>query len=121
MFPYAKLYEGFLKQLFLDLGIIDKREYVSDRYRIGKALSPNLARRLGPRSAFGQMAHRFGEAHAVRLWQAWKNGRNLVFHYFPHNYRALSHERAREVIALLVDTMNATVEQTGVTPKERER
>ena len=121
VFPYAKLYEGFLKQLFLDLRIIDKREYVSDRYRIGKALSPNLARRLGSRSAYGQMARRFGDALATQLWQAWKNGRNLVFHYFPHNYRALSHERAREVITLLVDTMNAAIEQTGVTPQAGER
>lgn len=120
VFPFAKLYEGFLKQLFLDLGIIQKRDYTSNYFRIGKALSPHLAGRLGPRSAYGQLVGRFGDALAAQLWQAWKNGRNLVFHYFPHNYRSLSHDRAKEAIAMLVEAMNTAVAQTGVAPRDRE-
>jgi hypothetical protein len=119
VFPFAKLYEGFLKQLLLDLGIIDESAYTSDRYRIGKAMSPHIVRRLGPRSAYGQLAKRFGDPLASQLWQAWKNGRNLVFHYFPHNYRALSYEGAKEIIALLVSAMDAAVEQTHVKPTTR--
>lgn len=119
VFPYAKLYEGFLKQMLLDLDIIDARDYASDRFRIGKVLSPMIARRLGSRSAYGQLARRFGESLAAQLWDAWKNGRNLVFHYFPHNYRALSHNQAKEIIVLIVDAMNTAVEKTNVQPVRR--
>jgi hypothetical protein len=119
VFPFAKLYEGFLKELFVDLDIIDEREYLSDHYRIGKALSPNLVRRLGKRSAYGQIEERYGKGLATRLWHTWKNGRNLVFHYFPHNYRALSLEQAKTLITLISDTMNAVVEETNVQAKHR--
>lgn len=114
VFPFAKLYEGFLKQLFLDLGIIGMRDYESDRYRIGKALSPHLVRRLRGRSAYGALEQRFGASLAIQLWDAWKEGRNLVFHYFPHNLRALSHEQAQRVIAKLILAMEQAVLKTQV-------
>ncbi len=117
VFPFAKLYEGFLKQLFLDTNVIDAREYISDRFRIGKALSPHLVTRLRERSAYGQLSTKYGDEFAESLWFAWKNGRNLVFHYFPHNYRALSYEKAEETIRLLLETMDAAVIKTGVRPR----
>jgi hypothetical protein len=88
VFPFAKMFEGFLKQLFLDLGFIEEGMYYSDRFRIGKALSPNYSNYAG--SVYGQVEKKYGKALATRLWHVWKEGRNLVFHYFPHNYRALT-------------------------------
>lgn len=119
VFPFAKLYEGFLKQLFLDTGIIDKGKYVSDRFRIGKALSPHLVSRLRQRSAYMQLKEKYGEALAQRLWEAWKTGRNLVFHYFPHNYRALTLDQAKGTIRLIVDAMQAAVTQTNMSPRQK--
>ncbi len=112
VFPFAKLYEGFLKQLLLDLRIMTQKEYKSDHYRVGKTLSPSLAGRLGRRSAFGEIEQKFGGDLAVQLWQTWKNGRNLVFHYFPHNYRALTRERAKEIINTIVAVMERAIEET---------
>jgi len=117
VFPFAKLYEGFLKQLFLDTGIIMEREYNSDHFRIGKALSPNLVRLLRHRSAYGQIQERFGQELAARLWSTWKNGRNLVFHYFPHNYRALTRAQAAVIITSIIDTMGEAVRATHVRPR----
>lgn len=114
VFPYAKLYEGFLKQLFRDLAVIADRDYRSDHFRIGKVLSPNLVRRLGPRSAYGQIERRFGRDLADRLWHAWKEARNLVFHYFPHNYRALTQAEALKLVRLTAAAMSAAVEETRV-------
>ena len=114
VFPFAKLYEGFLKKLFLDAGIITDREYHSDHFRIGKVLSPNLARRLGAKSAYAQISDRYGRELAARLWHTWKEGRNLVFHYFPHNYRRLTREEAVELINTLTHTMMESVEIFGV-------
>jgi hypothetical protein len=109
VFPFAKLYEGFLKKLFLDAGILAQSDYTSDHFRIGKALSPNMARRLGDRSAYKQISDRYGAPLAARLWHTWKEGRNLVFHYFPHNYRLLSRAAAIELINQLVSSMREAV------------
>jgi len=109
VFPFAKLYEGFLKDLFLKLGIISQRDYRSDHFRIGKVLSPNLARRLGGRSAYGQLKERYGPNLPILLWRAWKEGRNLVFHYFPHNYRVLTRDEAEQSVRLLVEAMEEGV------------
>ncbi len=114
VFPFAKLYEGFLKQLFRDLAIINERDYSSDHFRIGKALSPNLVRRLGARSAYGQLEKRFGSSIAEKLWQTWKEARNLVFHYFPHNYRALTEAQAQERITRTIEAMEEAVRVTRV-------
>ncbi len=117
VFPFAKLYEGFLKQLFLDSHIITERDYQSDHFRIGKVLSPNLARRLGPRSAYALISNRYGNELAARLWHTWKEGRNLVFHYFPHNFRRLTRQEAVEIIRKLLQTMTECVEIFGVGDK----
>jgi hypothetical protein len=109
VFPFAKLYEGFLKKLFLDIKIITEREYHSDHFRIGKVLSPNMARRLGERSAYKQISDRYGAELAARLWYTWKEGRNLVFHYFPHNYRSLTRAQALELVNQLVGSMREAV------------
>ncbi|MFZ5845000.1 MAG: hypothetical protein ACOY0S_00845 [Patescibacteria group bacterium] len=116
VFPFAKLYEGFLKRLFLDLAIITERDYRSDHFRIGKVLSPNLARRLRERSAYSQLTKRFGRDLAERLWNTWRQARNLVFHYFPHNFRALTQKQALDLIELISATMNSAVVATGVRP-----
>jgi len=109
VFPFAKLYEGFLKKLFIDAQIISERDYNSDHFRIGKALSPNMARRLGEHSAYKQISDRYGAELAARLWHTWKEGRNLVFHYFPHNYRSLTRASAIEHINQLIGTMSEAV------------
>lgn len=112
VFPYAKLYEGFLKRLFLDLGIITDREYQSQHFRLGKVLSPNLMALLRKRSAFGNIRRRFGEELAYTLWNTWKQGRNMVFHYYPHNVQRLSFSEAVQTIDLLTDTMAQAVTLT---------
>lgn len=118
VFLFAKLYEGFLKDVFFNLKIISEREYNSNHYRIGKALSPNLVRRLGARSAYGQLAKRFGDDLAATLWYAWKEGRNLVFHYYPRNLKALSRVEAIELIQMIVSAMEEAVRVTGIRHRE---
>lgn len=112
VFPFAKLYEGFLKDLFWDLGIITEREYASTYFRLGKVLSPNLVRRLRGRSAYGAITKRYNETLANTLWNTWKQGRNLVFHYFPHNIRRLTRDEATHIIDMIVASMAFAVEQT---------
>jgi hypothetical protein len=114
VFPYAKLYEGFLKDVFRDLGIISEQDYRSNHFRIGKVLSPNLVRRLGKRSAFGHIRDRYGMELAELVWRAWKEGRNLVFHYFPSDFRMLSQKQALICITTLIQAMQEVVIKTNV-------
>ncbi len=116
VFPFAKLYEGFLKQLFLETQIMSTEDYKSDHFRIGKTLSPTMASRLGKHSAYAQISRRFGEPLAAHLWHMWKEGRNLVFHYFPHNYRALTRDQAVDLSRHIVETMEEAVRDMRVRP-----
>jgi hypothetical protein len=100
--PIAKAYEGFLKDFFLKLNIISDNEYESDRFRVGKTLNPSL--RYKRFSVYQKLSeyHDKGEELAEKLWDAWKFGRNEIFHYFPGNYKNLSKNEAEERINLLL-------------------
>ena len=105
VFPYAKAYEGFLKQLFLDLDFISHLDYISDHFRIGKFLSPHLIERLGDRSIYAKIQRSGGDDLAREIWDVWKRGRNEVFHYYPHNIKKLSFEEAKSLNQEILHTM----------------
>lgn len=111
VFPYAKAYEGFLKQLFKDIGYLSHLDYISDHLRLGKLLSPNLIGRLGDRSLYRKLRDAINREFADRLWMTWKNGRNQIFHYFPHNYKAITFEEADDIIKEIVETMKSAYEK----------
>jgi len=100
--PAAKAYEGYLKDFFFDLDIIDEYSYHSDRFRVGKTLNPSL--RYKRYSIFKKLAdiHENGEKLAEKLWSAWKQGRNEIFHYFPGNVKKLSLADAQDCITLIL-------------------
>lgn len=106
VFPFGKAYEGFLKQIFLDLGFIAKNDYTSDHFRIGRALNPHMQARLHGASIYSKITRFCGGTElADKLWSLWKRGRNLVFHYFPHNLKALSFSEAEEIISEMMFVM----------------
>jgi len=100
--PIAKAYEGFLKDFFLKLEIISPQDYESDRFRVGKTLNPSL--RYKRFSVYQKLTDydEKGEELAENLWDAWKFGRNEIFHYFPESYKSLSKNEAEDRIGLLL-------------------
>lgn len=100
--PVSKAYEGFLKDFFLKIGIISQDDYESDRFRVGKTLNPSL--RYKRFSVFQKLTeiHQNGEELAENLWDAWKFGRNEIFHYFPGISQNLSRNEAEDRIDLLL-------------------
>ena len=96
--PFAKAYEGFLKRLFLHLGLINKKQYNSDHFRVGKVLNPALRQKKWSVYRKLEDLGEKGQRIADHLWQAWKTGRNLIFHYFPHNLNRLTLSQAEERI-----------------------
>ena len=105
VFPFAKAYEGFLKQLFLDVKFISHLDYISDHLRLGKLLSPNLVNKLKERSLYKKIKDKAGQELADKIWNAWKIGRNQVFHYYPHNLKALTFFQAENVIDNILSVM----------------
>jgi len=105
VFPFAKAYEGFLKQLFLDVKFISHLDYISDHLRLGKLLSPNLVKKLGERSLYKKIKEKAGQDLADKIWNAWKLGRNQVFHYYPHNLKALTFSQAENIIDNILSAM----------------
>ncbi len=115
IFPFAKAYEGFLKQLLLDLGVIGKSDYYGDEIRIGRILNPHYRDKD---SVYERLAEdrRAGRKLAGLLWDVWKKGRNQVFHYYPHNFKKLTYEEADELAGELVFAMEQAVASIDVYP-----
>jgi len=108
VFPFAKAYEGFLKNFFLDLELIKEDEFYGDDIRIGRILNPVFMEKAF--SVYAKLKKVKGaeeEEVAGMLWESWKKGRNQVFHYFPHNFRRLSREEAAEIINDFIQAMEA--------------
>lgn len=105
VFPFAKAYEGFLKQLFKDVKFISHLDYISDHLRLGKLMSPNLIGRLGEKSLYKKIKDKAGEELAEKVWNIWRAGRNQIFHYFPHNIKAITFDQANKIIEDILKTM----------------
>ena len=105
VFPFAKAYEGFLKKLFLDVKFISHLDYISDHLRLGKLMSPNLVDRLGDKSLYKQIKEKTTKEFVEKVWMTWKMGRNQIFHYFPHNVKAISYKEACDTVNQIIQTM----------------
>jgi hypothetical protein len=114
VFPFSKAYEGFLKKLFLDVKLIKYEDYYSDDIRIGRVLNPNYEHEA--QNVFSKLTNNLVDGREVseKLWDVWKNGRNLVFHYFPHNYKRLSYTEAQDLIIQIIEAMEAAVNSSGL-------
>lgn len=114
VFPFAKAYEGFLKQIFIDVHFISRLDYLSDHFRLGKVLSPSLKYKLGEKSVYRKIENFAGPELAERIWMTWKMGRNQLFHYFPHNLKSISFEEARAIVHEILLTMEESIRKLKV-------
>jgi hypothetical protein len=106
VFPMAKAYEGFLKNYFYDLALIDTSAYEGRRFRVGRALNPDISRNQRDEFwLFDDLEHLCGTSLARALWETWLECRNRVFHYFPKSEQALTLARAEEYLGRLESVM----------------
>ncbi len=107
VFPAAKAYEGFLKKLFLDLKFITPDDYYGKHFRIGKALNPSLPKEIRREGIYDKIEkYCGGKGLADKLWETWRESRNLTFHWFPNEKNAISLDEARERIAMIISAID---------------
>ncbi len=106
VFGIAKVYEGFLKKFLLELKLISKEVYFSRRFRIGRALNPDIyPEQRDNWWLYDDVVRVCGKDIARELWQAWLECRNQVFHYFPKQDKSLSLKEAEQKVAQLTQAM----------------
>lgn len=104
LFPITKTYEGFLKKFLLDMNLISEDVYWGRKFRIGRALNPDIS--IGQRDQwwlYDDVEAICGSDLAKRLWEAWLECRNHVFHYFPGHVNELSLQQVEQKLNLLTD------------------
>jgi hypothetical protein len=117
VFPAAKAYEGFLKKVFLDMGLISPQQYNSDHFRIGRALSPTLPKRYRSGWVYGKLIDSCqGEELPQAMWQVWKKGRNRTFHFFPQHEGLVSLDEARSLVWEITQMMGKVLAGCRVKP-----
>jgi len=123
VFPASKAYEGFLKQYLRDLDLIDDAAYKSKRFRIGRALNPDI--RQSQRDEwwlYDDVVKMCGPELGRKMWNTWLECRNRLFHYFPAKPVLLTHSQACTSISTLLSTMSEAIachwDTLGNTKKE---
>ncbi|MBI3397031.1 type II toxin-antitoxin system RnlA family toxin [Candidatus Woesebacteria bacterium] len=107
VFPAAKAYEGFLKKIFRDMDFISDEDYFGKHFRIGKALNPSLPKDLEEHSVYKKLVRYCGGSTlADKLWDTWKNARNLTFHWFPNEKNALSYTESKGALLMIIEAMD---------------
>lgn len=107
VFPLAKVYEGFLKIFFFQLGVVKKDVYHDRHFRIGRSFNPDLYPRLRDESwLFDDVVRLCGEPLAREMWQVWLDARNHLFHFFPGDRYVLSLSESQVLIDRLLTAMD---------------
>ena len=111
VFGMSKAYEGFLKKFLRDVNIISDKVYEGRRFRIGRALNPDVHTDQRDRYwLYDDVTHMCGEPIARQMWETWLECRNQVFHFFPKEVNSLTLPQAQEYLLKLIDTMQQAVE-----------
>lgn len=112
VFSMSKAYEGFLKKVFFDLYLINKETYEGRRFRIGRALNPDIrANQRDEDWLYDDVANKFGKETARQLWDTWLVCRNRVFHYFSDCTQFLSFDEAAERVKMMEEAMQLVTNQ----------
>lgn len=112
VFPWGKLYEGFLKKIFLDLKFITPEEYYGNEIRVGKLLSSGMGPKPPHRLSIVKDLSSdkvFGENLTKVMKGIWKNSRNMVFHFFPDNVYSIDLLSAKKRINDTIKCMELVV------------
>ena len=104
LFPMSKAYEGFLKDFLLRFGLISEKVYLGRKFRIGRALNPDIsANQRDQWWLYDNVERVCGDELARKLWNAWILGRNHIFHFFPGEKNTYTLQQVESKINMLLE------------------
>jgi hypothetical protein len=104
LFPIGKAYEGFLKGFLLRFGLITEKVYLGRKFRIGRALNPDISPNQRDQWwLYDDVSRQCGDELARKIWNAWILGRNHVFHFFPEEKNTYTLQQVETKINLLLE------------------
>lgn len=120
IFSAAKAYEGILKKLLFDLFLISNDTFQSRRFRIGRALNPDLHPDQRDNQWFYDDLSRIcGQEVARQMWQTWLRCRNHIFHFFPGGKEQINLAEALSLFNILCVTIDLLIQSSGVLEKSQ--
>ncbi len=106
VFPLAKAYEGFLKYYLREIGILSTQSYIDKKFRIGRALNPDVSlRHRDEWWLYDDLVRLCSKDTARLLWDTWLECRNRLFHFYFDDEIPLSLEHAKKKIIKLSRAM----------------
>lgn len=110
LFPAAKAFEGFLKHYFFTQGLISRQVYEGKRFRIGRALNPDIhPNGRDEYWLYDDVSKKCGHDLAIELWETWLSCRNQVFHFFPKRDVSLSLMDVQDRLEKLLSAVRVAV------------
>lgn len=106
VFPLAKAFEAFVKDLLFQAGLVSERTYNSKKFSIGRSLNPDV--RLEQRDQYwfyDDLARWCGEDTARFVWETWLE-RNRLFHLYPGEEYHLTLEEAESKIQQIISAID---------------
>ena len=104
--PIAKGYEGFLKHYLKSLGLVNENIVMSRRFRIGRALNPDVSyNQRDEWWLYDDLERLCSKETAKEIWESWLICRNQIVHYYPGQFKPLTLANAGEHVARLSHAM----------------
>ena len=103
--PAAKAFEGYMKKWLFTLKFIGEEDYSHDRFRLGKALNPELEQKHPEQCLFNEISRRCSPSIAQELWETWKRCRNRLLHYFPAEQQVFTLQESEDRLGQIVKTI----------------
>lgn len=111
VFPLAKAYEGFLKKFLLEMGVLTKEQYFYRQFRIGRSLNPDISDRFQDEWwLYDDVVSLCTPQLARKLWNAWVECRNHVFHFFADDTHQVSLQQAEKLLHQLSQSMQEAMQ-----------
>lgn len=91
-------------------------DYSHKYFRIGKALNPELDKRLRAKdSVYDRLVTFSGNTElADLLWETWKRSRNSLFHWFPNEKKVINFNESGENVLLIIQSIDRAFERCKI-------
>jgi hypothetical protein len=91
------------------MGFITREQYIGRRFRIGRALNPELERKYKIKEGVYDKLSDYcnDQGLSEKLWLTWRESRNKLFHWFADEENVVSYPEAKKRIEMIIDAIDS--------------